>query len=79
MPNPLGPEQLKLLLNIGSPGRIMLTPPDRVAKSLLKRGLLAVEPKGGIAITAAGMRAIADEMDAGRVAPLYDRWSRVDA
>jgi hypothetical protein len=65
MTRPLGTQQLKLLLAMGSPSLIMLTPPDRVAQSLIDRGYAGDWRNGGTRITPAGMRALADAYEAG--------------
>lgn len=62
----IGRQQLRLLMLLGSPGNVLVTPADRVAKALIRRGLLAEGE--GVAITPAGLRALADELEAGRVA-----------
>lgn len=63
----IGNRQLRLLVLLACPDRMMVTPRDSVARSLLKRGLLA-DDKGGTRITADGLRALAAEMDSGKVA-----------
>jgi hypothetical protein len=74
----LGKRQLLLLLTLSSPSTVLLTAND-TARSLEKRGLLAVTPntrllreKGGGAyrITPDGLRASADALAAG----LYDQF-----
>lgn len=61
----LGKHQLGLLLALGTPGTL-LPVPDRVARSLAKRGLLS-EYRGCLRITPAGMRALADAFEAGQL------------
>ena len=63
----IGKNQLQLLVTLGSPAVLMLAP-SKEARGLVKRGLLR-EREGGKAccITPAGLRALADEMEAGRV------------
>jgi len=63
---PLGTQQRKLLLALASPAMLQLTPPCAVTRSLIRRGLLT-EVHGGARITPAGMRAVADEYEAGRL------------
>jgi hypothetical protein len=64
----IGPDQLQTLIMLASPMCTMLTA-DRSSRALVKRGLLRLERKGYEAsvITPAGLRALADEMEAGRV------------
>lgn len=65
----VGKDQLRTLIMLGSPTMIMLTDGYRSEQGLLRRGLLRkASNDGGLVITAAGLRALADEMDAGRVA-----------
>lgn len=69
---PLGKYQTRLLVVLGSPTRAMVVP-DATAKSLVARGLLRErEPDGMVCITPAGLRALADEMEAGRVDDALD-------
>ena len=63
---PLGPRQLELLRGLANPCALVV--PDPVSRSLVKRGLLAADPDGSFAhITPAGLRALADAADDGRV------------
>jgi hypothetical protein len=64
-PRPLGTRQLEWLILLSSVERIAITT-DAVSDGLVKRGLLR-EDKGGICISGAGLRALADEIDAGRL------------
>lgn len=70
----IGKQQLSLLMFLAGPDRLMVTPRDSVARSLVARGLLA-DDRGGTRITADGLRALANEMDAGRVAAFLARAS----
>lgn len=64
----IGDNQLRVLVMLGSP-TVSLVVPGKECGSLIKNGLLQVSPTGGFAcITASGLRALADEMDKGRVA-----------
>lgn len=68
MPRPLGSRQLESLITLARPGSVMLTP-DAVERSLLALGLLS-QPEGRpgtMRITPAGLRRLADELEAGRV------------
>lgn len=56
--------QLELLILCGAPDRVLLSP-SKTADALVRRGLL--ERDGGYTITPAGLRALAAEMEAGRV------------
>ncbi len=66
---PLGRNQLERLLGLASPSSLLVVGGDRVSESLVRRGLL--QPKkpedsnGWLQITPAGMRALADEFEAG--------------
>ncbi len=62
----IGIHQLRLLIMTGSPTCILLTP-DRSSDGLVKRGLLRKREDGACSVTPAGLRALADEMEAGRV------------
>lgn len=63
----VGDQQLRTLIVLASPTCIMLTS-DKSSRAMVKSGLLQ-ERNGGEAtcITAAGLRALADAMEAGRV------------
>ena len=63
----LGKKQLETLAALASPGMAMIVP-DKIALSLVRRGLMRVGETGGFAcITPAGLRTLADELAAGRV------------
>ena len=65
----LGKHQIRLLVQLGTPA-LMLVVPDRLSRSLEKRGLVASRSKrtdGFIGITPAGLRALADLYDAGKL------------
>lgn len=64
MTRPLGDKQ-RDLLRVMAGGWALLTP-TKTSRSLERRGLV-VDDGGPIVITAAGYRALADEMDAGRL------------
>ena len=66
----IGEEQLRLLIMLGSPTVTLISGPSRVTRTLLARGLLHADRRGGITITPAGLRALADAMAARRVAPV---------
>lgn len=69
----IGHNQLRVLVMLGSPTMSLFVPGKECA-SLIRNGLLQVSPTGGVAcITAAGLRALADEMDKGRVASALER------
>lgn len=67
----VGPDQLRILMMAGSPTMILLTE-SRASRALLKRGMLQATPEGGggLRISAYGLRALADAMDAGRIEPM---------
>lgn len=64
MTRPLGKQQLRLLMLLGRPGTVMVTPADSVARSLGRRGLLS---EAGDRITPSGLRALADAMESGQL------------
>ena len=64
---PLGKEQLRIMLAMGSPSMLLVTPPGRSEKALVKRGLLSRTKGGAHRITPAGMRALADAFEAGKL------------
>ena len=69
MPRPLGSRQRELLGKMGCPGRFLIVG-DKVVESLARRGLLAAQGKRGDSfyqITPAGLRALAEEWEAGRL------------
>jgi hypothetical protein len=61
----LGPKQLQLLTSLGSPAMLLVVP-DAISRSLEKRGLVA-DYHGMHRITPAGLRALADAFEAGRL------------
>ena len=65
----LGKHQIHLLALLGAPA-VMLVVPDRVSRSLERRGLVAprgTRTDGFIGITLAGLRALADLFEAGKL------------
>jgi hypothetical protein len=63
----IGKNQLCMLITLASPTMLLLTP-GKAEAAMVRRGLLRErEPGGALAITPAGLRALADEMEAGRV------------
>lgn len=68
----IGRHQLRLLILTASPTCVLVTP-DRSSAGLVKRGLLIEDNAAGCTITPAGLRALADEMEAGRVATAIDK------
>lgn len=75
MPRPLGSKQRELLGALASPTRFMIVG-NSVAESLARRGLLAAQGKEGKSfyqITPAGLRALADEWEEGRLEFKLDR------
>lgn len=67
----LGDKQLELLIFMGGPGRILLTE-DRVSRSLVKRGLLHRDKLAGVHVSPAGLRAVANAMERGRIDAILD-------
>lgn len=64
---PLGKRQRVLLAKLGGIWMCLVVG-DALSASLVRRGLLAATPDGSFAhITPAGLRALADELDAGRL------------
>lgn len=70
----LGSNQLQVLVALGSPTMTLLVPGPECA-SMVKGGLLRRHrgTDGAVCITAAGLRKLADEMDAGRVTDALTR------
>ncbi len=63
----IGKNQLETLIALGSPTRLLLVP-GRAEKGLVVKGLLRErEPGKACCISPAGLRVLADEMEAGRV------------
>lgn len=72
----LGKNQIELLTVLGCPGNSLVVP-SKTALSLVRRGLLKTADCGGFAcITPAGLRALANEMESGRVADAVERIRR---
>jgi len=71
----LGKHQLCLLATMASPFSLLVVG-DRISRSLVRRGLLgqhfAKKDDAFIGITPAGLRALADEMEAGRLEPFLE-------
>ena len=70
---PLGKRQRDLLARFGGLRRALVVG-DKISESLVARGLLAQDPPlaghrygGMVRMTLAGLRALADEVEAGRV------------
>lgn len=63
---PLGTRQLELLMLMSLCGSVV-TARDATVRKLLGRGLLTERSAGGLRITPAGLRTLADELEAGRV------------
>lgn len=69
----VGVNQLDLLAKLGSPLTVLLVGDD-LSDSLLARGLVRQEKKRrGIVITPAGLRALADALEAGRIDDVLTR------
>ncbi len=70
MTRPIGKRQLELLLSLASPS-LMLVVGDGLSASLVQRGLLQPryrdKPDAFHGITPAGLRALADNFEAGRL------------
>lgn len=63
----IGKKQLRTLIMLGSPTMLLLVP-GKSERGLIKRGLLREsEPGKACCISPAGLRVLANEMDAGRV------------
>jgi hypothetical protein len=62
----LGPRQLAMLRAVGTTCAVVV--PDRLSRRLCELGLMTAEADGSFArITPAGLRALADAAEAGRV------------
>lgn len=69
----IGDRQLETLVMLGSP-TMSLVVPGKECRSLIANGLLQTSDTGGFAcITPKGLRALAEEMDRGRVASALER------
>lgn len=67
MSRPLGKRQLDRLIGLACPGLVQVVG-DAVSDSLVRRGYLKAKPNGSFArITPAGLRRLADELEAGRI------------
>lgn len=68
MTRPLGKRQIDVLTLICCPGRALVVP-DKITDSLVARGLCEAMTETGsfVHITPAGLRAVADLADAGKV------------
>ena len=62
----LGTKQLQLLAQLASP-TVFLVTPDRRSASLVRRGLLREVVSGACCITPAGLRRLADAIEAGQL------------
>jgi hypothetical protein len=64
----LGPKQIELLLAVGVRSAVVVG--DRMTARLCELGMMQSEPNGSFArITPAGLRALADAMEDGRIPP----------
>jgi F0F1-type ATP synthase epsilon subunit len=69
----VGKVQLQTLVMLGSPTMSMIVP-GKAERAMIARGLLKCSATGGFAcITPAGLRVLADEMEAGRVDDALER------
>lgn len=68
---PLGNNQLRQLFALACPGMILIVADDRLSQSLLKRGFTkpidVKRPDRAHRITPAGLRALADALEAGKL------------
>lgn len=78
----LGRNQLERLLGLASPSMLLVVGDDRVARSLVRRGLLKpkkeAHPEAFLQITPAGMRELADHFEAGELEQ-FMKWPQVVA
>lgn len=67
----LGKNQLERLMGLASPGCLLIVGNDKVSRSLVKRGLLWPKDDNDrfawLGITPAGLRALADALEAGEL------------
>lgn len=64
----LGRRQLELLTLCANPTGLLLLAPDRLSASLVRRGMLRqLKSPGACCITPAGLRGLADALEAGQV------------
>lgn len=77
---PLGKNQLQRLLGLASPGCYLIVGGDRVSNSLIARGFVAPrfsdDPKAWLRITPAGMRALADAFEGGKLEQFFKPFPR---
>lgn len=68
----LGPKQLEVLCGLARPTALVVMP-DKITRSLERRGLLKAEHEDGsfAGITPAGLRHLADELESGRIRALW--------
>lgn len=76
MAKPLGDKQIASLVFLTGLQRLLLTP-GREDRAMIARGLLRMDEGRACCITAAGLRALADAMDAGRVKDGLDAWAEM--
>lgn len=69
---PLGSRQIERLVTLACPAWLLVTPLRR-DQALVRRGLLRADDGGRLCITPAGLRALADAMEAGRVQDAIER------
>ncbi len=72
----LGPRQLETLAQLCGMSRRLVVATDHTDRSLLSGGYLADGAHGQfcIGVTTKGLRALADAIDAGRMAPIFAKW-----
>lgn len=76
MPRRLGDKQVASLAFLSGVSRLLLTP-GREDRALVARGLLRADDGGACCVTPAGLRALADAMEAGRVKDGIDAWAEM--
>lgn len=63
----LGKQQLRMLAALSAIDRVLIIG-DKLSASLVRRNLLSAEPDGNyVQITPTGLRAVANEIEAGRI------------
>jgi hypothetical protein len=68
----IGKDQLKMLVMLGTPTRSLITP-GKSERGMIAKGLLRQDDGGACCITPAGLRVLADEIEAGRVDDALER------
>lgn len=69
-------QQLAALAAVTGVHRLLLTP-GRTERALAARGLLSADEGGACCVTPAGLRALAEAMEAGRLQDAHQTWAEM--